>query len=116
MSAVGRSRMTVSNCPDVGPLPDAPGRRGVGSVCVPMGVSWPAALNGAVTGCPLFQLVSVLQLPLLSPHQTAGMSWSLRNSIPPLSTLKSRLLLPLLKLVSRPVLAYCQKVHGCGSP
>ena len=31
MLAFGRSRMTVSFCPEVGPLPAAPGSRGVGS-------------------------------------------------------------------------------------
>ena len=37
--AFGRSSMTVSFEPEVGPLPAAPGNRGVGSVWVPIGVN-----------------------------------------------------------------------------
>src|SRR5829696_997182 len=92
MLAFGRSRITVSFCPDVGPLPAAPGSRGVGSVCVPIGVNCPGDEIGTIGGCPLFQFASVLQLPLLSFHQSAGISWSFRYSRPPWTTSKSRLL------------------------
>src|SRR5262245_30152556 len=116
MSAFGRSRMTVSFCPEVGPLPAAPGSLGVGSGPVAAGGNCPGAEGGATAGCPLFQFASVPQSPLLSFHQTAGTSWSFRYSTPPWTTLKSRLLLPLLKLFSRPVLAYCQKTQGWVTP
>src|SRR3954463_15136039 len=116
MFAFRRSRMTVSFCPEVGPVPAAPGSRGVGNVCVPTGVNWPGEEIGTIAGWPLFQLVSVLQLPLLSFHQSAGISWSFRYSRPPWATSRSRLLLPLLKLFSRPVLVYCQNDHGWVTP
>src|SRR3954466_5356404 len=112
MLALGRSRMTVSFDPAVGPVPAAPGRRGTGSGPVATGVNCPGEAIGTIAGWPLFQLVSVLQSPLESFHQTAGMSWSLRYSTPPWTTSRSRLELPELKLLSRPVLAYCQKVQG----
>ena len=43
MFALGRSRMTVSLSPEVtaGPVPASPGKRGVGSVCVPKGANCP---------------------------------------------------------------------------
>src|SRR5262245_35302653 len=113
MSALARSRITVSCWPDVTPEPAAPGSRGVGSVSVPTRATCPGPCTGATGVWPLFQLASVDQSPLLSLHQTAGTSWSFKNSTPPLATFMSRLLPPLLKLWSRPVLAYCQNFQGC---
>jgi hypothetical protein len=50
MLALGRSRMTVSFEPAVGPVPAAPGRRGVGSGPVATGVTWPGPVTGATAG------------------------------------------------------------------
>src|SRR5258705_12430083 len=72
-----RSNMTVSF---------ALGRRGVGRVCVPIGVNWPGPGTGGVGVCPLFQFASVDQSPLESFIHTAGLSISLRYSIPPWAT------------------------------
>jgi hypothetical protein len=83
MLAFGRSRMTVSCWPEVVPLPAAPGRRGVGNGPIAAGVTCPGPVTGVTGVCPLFQFASVLQSPLLSFIQTAGMSWSFRNSTPP---------------------------------
>src|SRR5436305_4020072 len=84
--AFGRSRIAVSFCPAVGPLPAAPGSLGVGSGPVASGVNCPGEEIGTIAGCPLFQFASVLQSPLLSFHQTAGTSWSFRYSRPPWAT------------------------------
>src|SRR5687767_14104179 len=116
MLALVRSRMTVSLRPEVTPELAAPGRRGVGRVCVPTGVTWLGPVTGATGVWPLFQVARVLQSPLVSVIQTAGSSWSLRYSMSPRRTFTSRLFPPLLKLGRRAVLAYCQKSQGFGSP
>src|SRR3954470_5930774 len=79
--ALGRSRMTVSFWPDVGPLPVAPGKRFVGKGAVATGATCPAPVTGATTGSPLFQFLPAVpsphvsdQSPLLSFIQTAGIS------------------------------------------
>src|SRR5262245_28962477 len=130
MFALGRSKMTVSLRPEVtaGPVPAVPGSRGVGRICVPIGVSCPVPVlqlphdgtpggpGGGTTGWPLFQFVSVLQSPLLSFIQTAGMSWSLTHSLSPCETSTSVLEAIRLLPFSFIVLAYCQKFHGCVVP
>src|SRR5262245_11289531 len=116
MSAFGRSRITVTVCPEVVPVPEAPRSLGVGSGPVASGGNCPGEAGGTIAGCPLFQFASVPQSPLPSCHQTAGISWSFRYSRPPWTTSRSRLLFPLLKLFSRPTLVYCQKTQGWVTP
>src|SRR5262245_2775177 len=128
--AFGRSRIMVSFTPDVtaGPVPAVPGSRGVGSVCVPIGVNWPVPVvhvphegtaggpAGAITGWPLFQFASVLQSPLESFHHTAGTRLSFRYSTSPRDTSTSIFVVPFLYPLSFAVLAYCQKLQGCATP
>ena len=45
MLALGRSRMTVSFCPEVVPVPAAPGNRGVGKGPVAAGNTWPGPVT-----------------------------------------------------------------------
>src|SRR5882762_2632042 len=104
MFAAPRSNITVSF---------APGRRGVGSVCVPIGDNCPGPGTGAVGVCPLFQFASVDQSPLELFIHNAGISKSFKYSIPPCATSTSQLLAPPPIAFTCAVLAYCQNFHGC---
>src|ERR1043166_409017 len=90
-----------------------PGRRGVGRVCAPIGVSCPEPGTGKTGAWPLFQFESVVHWPLTFVTQIAGTMTSLTNSGPPWATSTSQLLPPLPIALTRPVLAYCQNFHGC---
>ena len=112
--ALGRSRITVSYWPEVGPVPAAPGRRATGNGPVVNCGAWPAPTCGATIGWPLFQLVSVLQSPLESFHQTAGTSVSRTNSMSPCETSPSTSLSIAGDAVPNGAspLLYCQKCQG----
>ena len=115
MFAPGRSRITVSFDPAVGPLPAAPG------IAPPAAGrherrSCPGICGGAMGVCPLFQFASVLQSPLELFIHTAGMSWSFTHSISPRETSTSVFDVLLLLPLSFIVLAYCQNCHGCVVP
>src|SRR5687767_1160249 len=114
MFSLGRLRFTVSSAP-VTVLYDAsaiPGSLAVGSTSVPTRATCPGPWTGADGVCPLFQLARLCQSPLDPFIQTAGTSWSLRNSMFPWATLTSVLLAPRLLPLSLAVLAYCQNVQG----
>src|SRR5258708_3129069 len=102
--AAPRSNMTVSF---------VLGSRGAGNVCVPIGVNCPGPGTGAVGACPLFQFANVAQSPLELFIHSAGISMSLRYSIPPCATSTSQLLAPPPIAFTCAVLAYCQNFHGC---